>query len=135
MFAKPYCYLIVMISLYFLSPVHVRSNERMSDEQMQQMMEQAEKMGQCMQGIDESAINELAAMSEKMQAEIKELCEAGNRKEAEKRAIKLGTEIANSRQMKELQKCGAMARQMMHNMPSVTENMEKNNSHVCDQYQ
>lgn len=106
---------------------------RMTEEQMQQMMENAQKMQECMASIDQSAMNRLQEKGRKMQAEIKALCAAGKRKEAEKAAIAHGKEVSASKEMKEMQKCGEMAKGMTQQMPMVQEQLRaEKGRHICD---
>lgn len=105
--------------------------EQMTEEQMQQMMENAQKMQECMAKIDQSAMDALAAKGEKMHAEIKKLCAAGKRDEAQKKAIVYGKEMSSSKEMKAMQQCGEMAKQMMQQMPmGDVENTDQ--GHTCD---
>ena len=103
----------------------------MTEEQMQQMMEGAQKMQECMAKIDQSAMDALAAKGEKMHAEIKKLCAAGKRDDAQKKAIAYGKEMSSSREMKAMQKCGDMAKQMMQQMP-MGDVGSADQGHICD---
>ena len=87
-------------------------DEQMTDEQMQQMMENSGKMQECMEKIDQKSMDAYAARGEKMHAEIMKLCAAGKRDEAQKMAIDYGKEMASSKEMQAMQKCGMMAKQM-----------------------
>lgn len=104
----------------------------MTEEQMQQMMESAQKMQECMARIDQSAMDKLSAQSEKMQAEIEALCAAGKRDAAQDKAMKYGKEIASSKVMQQMKKCGEMGQQMPM-MPGAEGNAS-GAGHVCDQY-
>ena len=101
-------------------------NEQMSEEQMQQMMENAGKMEDCMAKMDQKAMDTFAAKGEKAHAEIKKLCAAGKRDEAQKMAMDYGKEMAASKEMQAMQQCG-MAKQM-----PMTGQGEKP-GHVCDE--
>ena len=106
----------------------------MTEEQMQQMMENAQKMQECMANIDQSAMDKLTARSEKMQVEIEALCTAGKREAAQDKAMKYGKEMANSKVMREMKKCGEMGQQMRQQMPMMpgTEGDSSGSGHVCD---
>lgn len=106
----------------------------MTEEQMQQMMESAQKMQECMARIDQSAMDKLSVQSEKMQAEIEALCTAGKRDAAEDKAMKYGKEIAGSKVMQQMKKCGEMGQQMMQQMPMMpgAEGNASGMGHVCD---
>lgn len=104
----------------------------MSEEQMQQMMKHAEEMQQCLGQVDQGAMKQLEAKSRKMQAEVKALCDAGKRDQAQSAAVQYGKDIANSGAMRELMKCGEMAKQMMGQMSIMSPEQLENTGHVCD---
>ena len=101
------------------------NGQQMSDEQMQQMMEGAGKMQECMAKIDQKDMDAITAKSEKVNGEIKKLCAAGKRDEAQITAMDYGKEMAASKEMQAMQQCG-MANQM-----AMTDPGEKP-GHVCD---
>jgi hypothetical protein len=105
-------------------------NGQMTDEQMQQMMENTGKMQECMAKVDQKAMDALTAKGEKVNAEIKNLCAAGKRDEAQKMAIDYGKEMAASKEMQAMQKCGEMAKGMMPQGPGSGDG--KKPGHVCD---
>jgi metal-dependent amidase/aminoacylase/carboxypeptidase family protein len=105
-------------------------DQGMSDEQMQQMMEGAGKMQDCMAKIDQKAMDEMAAKGEKVHAEIKQLCAAGKRDEAQKKAMEYGREMAASKDMQAMRKCGDMAKGMMPQYAASA--ADNKNAHVCD---
>ncbi len=104
----------------------------MSEEQMQQMMKQAEEMQKCYGNIDQSFFKNLETKGKKMEAEVKALCKAGKRDKAQDTAMKFGKEMAASKEIQAMKKCGAMAEQMMAQMPMMTPDMTDKSAHVCD---
>lgn len=105
----------------------------MSEEQMQQMMKQAEEMQKCFGDIDQSAFKELEEKGRQMEAEVKALCQAGKKGEAMKTAMKFGKEISSSKEVQAMKKCGAMAEQMMAQIPMPNISDESGSSgHICD---
>ncbi len=108
----------------------------MSEEQMQQMMQQAQAAQACFEKIDQSKFKELETKGKQMESEIKALCTAGKRDEAEKTAIKYGMEMNNDPALQEMKKCGEMMQGMMGQMesfmPSIPEVNENDDSHLCD---
>ena len=105
-------------------------NGQMSEERMQQMMEQAEKMQECMGKIDQKSMEAHAARAEKVNAEIKGLCAAGKHDEAQKLAMNYGKEMAASREMEDMKKCGEMMHGMMPAPPGPAAGSSP--GHVCD---
>ena len=110
----------------------------MTPEQMQQMMQNAGKMQACFAKIDPAAMERVKAQGEKMQAEIKVLCDAGKRDEAMATAIRRGHELSTSRDMKQMRQCGEMVQGMMGpvsdymNMAKGAEEAQKDR-HLCDE--
>lgn len=124
-----------LIAVLFLSPAAPARADHggMSDEQMQMMMENARKMQECMDRIDPSLFDQLEQKGREMETEIKALCAAGKRDEAEKKAMAYGREMNNTKGMKDLQKCGEMGKGMMEHMPVIREKMQEGKSgHICD---
>ena len=124
----------IFMVLLFVSSIGVArtDNSGISDEQMQQMMQGAQKMQECMANIDQAALQKLTEKSQEMQKELQALCSAGKRDEAQNRAIEYGKEIENSNEMQEMKKCGEMAQQMMQQMPAIPGSNSGNAQHVCD---
>ncbi len=50
---------LLVLTLIISPALTVQAEQRMSEEQMQQMMEEAQKMQECMTKIDQSAMNAL----------------------------------------------------------------------------
>jgi len=119
----------LVLFLICLSMQSVLAGAGMSEEQMQQMMKQAEKMQTCMGNIDQSALEALEAKSKKMQTEVKALCQAGKRDKAQSTAMKYGKEMASSKELQAMKKCGEMGQ---HMMPMMTPEQMDKSGHVCD---
>jgi hypothetical protein len=125
--------LACLFSTLYIQPV-MAGEAGMSEEQMQQMMQAAGEMQECYAKIDQAAMQSLSVKSEKTQAEVKALCAAGKRDEAQNRAMEHGREIANSKVMQEMKKCAEKAGDMMNQMP-MGPGMNGNFTgmgHVCD---
>lgn len=107
----------------------VQAGGGMSEDQMQQMM----KMQECMAKIDQSRIEALSARAEAMNKEVKALCAADKRDQAQDIAIQYGKEISASPEMQEMKRCGEMAKGMIQQMPMM-DDMDKDyaDRHVCD---
>ncbi len=105
----------------------------MSQQDMQKMMENARKMQECMSRIDQSAVEAMASKAQEVERQIKSLCQAGRRDQAQKRAIEFGREMAANKEMQKMQACGKMMQGMMPqtNLPSEKELKQR---HICDGY-
>ncbi|OGT74842.1 MAG: hypothetical protein A2W76_00100 [Gammaproteobacteria bacterium RIFCSPLOWO2_12_47_11] len=136
MITKSFIWKSVFIFLFCTSLIQpaLADNAGMTEEQMQQMMQNAEKMQECFARMDQSAMQSLNAKGEKMRAEVEALCAAGKRDEAQSTAMNYGKEIAKSKEMQEMKKCGEMAQEMMQQMPMPpgAEGDFSGTGHVCD---
>lgn len=127
--------LVLIVSVILLQSVQAQ-NRQMNEDQMRQMMQNAQKMQQCFANIDQSAMEALTARGKKVEAEVKALCKSGKRDQAQKRAMAYGRELNTSKEMQAMRKCGNMAQQMMKNSPWMTDEngMASGNGHICDQF-
>jgi hypothetical protein len=125
---------IVIMALLPLSALAQNGIQGMSQADMQQMMQQAEKMQACMAQVDQEKMQAMAERSKAMEAEIKELCSKGDRTGAERLAFKYGREISNDPEMQKARECGKMMKGMRPPMPLADRSAEpdKNRRHICD---
>lgn len=128
---------VLLSYLLLVIPVaaYAAGTDGMSEEQMQEMMQNARKMQECFEDIDRSAFDKLEQEGKRAQAEIEALCEAGKRDEAQAKAMAYGRKISESEEMQEIQKCGAMMEGMMDNMPAMMQESfdEEKHGHICDE--
>ena len=124
-------FLVLLTSLSY-------ANQEMSEEQMQQMMQQAQAAQECFAKIDPAKFEALEARGREMESEIQGLCTAGKRDEAMKTAMKYGKEFSSSDDMKEIRKCSELMQGMMANMPMPKPYMppevdeDSESEHICD---
>lgn len=107
----------------------------MSESDMQNMMQQAEKMQACMQDIDQSRLKEFEQRARKVEAEVKSLCASGKRDDAQQEAMAFGKEVAGNPDIQKMVECGKMMSGMMPEMPYVGQTDSTDDSsatHVCD---
>lgn len=130
---------IVTIILIVLLPavVFAQDFQNMSEQDMQKMMEQAQKMQACMEQVDQSQLAGLEQRSKEFEAELKALCDAGKRDKAQQKAMEYGKEMMDNPALKQMRKCGEMAEgmmtKMMPQMEIVEEDFDYSTKHVCDQ--
>lgn len=121
--------IIVLLSL----PVYAQNMSTMSEQSIQQMMEQAQKMQACMQNIDQSRLPELERKARVMESEIKALCTQGKRDQAEQKAVDFAKEVAQDKDLQAMRTCGEMMQGVMPQMPPVDYERSAGNKHICDQ--
>ena len=121
-----------LIFILVLFPVSGFAQSDLTQGNMMKMMEQAQKVQACMQGIDESAFENIEAEGKAMQAEIKGLCAHGERDEAQDKAQAYAADMMGRPEMAKMRKCGEMLRGMLPEMPFDNFEEKYANSHVCD---
>lgn len=122
-----------IIAVFILMPVVTFAQQpSMNEQDMQKMMEQAQKMQACMQGIDQKELQRLEQSSHQMETEIKALCADGKRQEAENKALAYGMEIAKDPTVKTMRQCGEMMKGVMPQMPFVNQDATSSSKHICD---
>lgn len=82
-----------------------RSGQPALNPKMQQMLEKIQAMQDCMKNVDKSALKALEQQAKQFSAEVKQLCAAGQRDEAQRRAIGFGRDIAGNKAMQLTKKC------------------------------
>jgi hypothetical protein len=111
--------------------------QNMSEEDMQKMMQQAQKMQSCMQNIDQAKLEAIDQRSSEIFANIDSLCASGKRDEAQAKAISYGKELAKDPTMQAMRKCsemmsGEMMQGMMPKTPLMDLDKDLSSRHVCD---
>ena len=127
-----------IILLLLMPMVTVAQNyQNMSEEDMQKMMQQAQKMQSCMQNIDQAKLEAIDKRSSEILANIDSLCASGKRDEAQQTAISYGKEMAKDPTMQAMKKCsemmsGEMMQGMMPKTPLMDLDKDLSSRHVCD---
>ncbi len=103
----------------------------------QDMMAQMQEMAVCMQSIDQEKLKALGEESDAFEKEMKGLCNAGKRGEAQGKAIEFSKKMLNSSALKSLVKCTenvpASMKQMMPDMDPEEIAKDFRDHHVCDE--
>ena len=126
---------ISAIILLLLIPIvaFAQNYQDMSEEDMQKMTQQMQKMETCMQNIDQAKLKVLEQRTYQFEAEVRSLCDSGKREEAQAKTISFGKEIANDPTMQAMRKCRKMMKGMLPKMPYMDQHKDSSNRHVCDQ--
>jgi hypothetical protein len=129
---------IFVVILLLLSPTAVQAQnyQNMSEQDMQKMMQQAQKMQECMMNIDQEKLRKIEQRSKQLDAELEALCTAGKRDEAQAKAISFGMELAKDPTLLEMKKCGEIYQGMAPKLPYMEQYQDdaedRSNHHVCD---
>ena len=107
----------------------------MSQADMQNMMQKAQEMQACMQGVDQSRLQQLEQQARQLETEVKALCDSGERDAAQQQAITFARDMHNNPDIQKIMKCGEQMRDMMPPIPYLDQASESGDSasHVCDQ--
>jgi predicted lipoprotein len=76
-----------------------------SQAEMGQMMEAMQGMQACMAGVDQAALQRLQQQAEQAEAEMRQLCRAGQESAARARALALGQQMAADPTLNTMQAC------------------------------
>ena len=126
---------IAAILIFIVTPLSTQAQQlNMNQEQMQQLMQQAQQMQACMSRIDQVAMMEMGQKAQAMEAKIKSLCQANKRDEALNTAIEFGRSMANDENVKIARECGEMTRGMLPKIEYPTSKEDARNRHICDSY-
>ena len=125
------------ITLLLILPVlaSAQNFQNMSEADMRNMMQQAEKMQACMAGIDQSDLERIEQRANQVQAKLEALCASGKRDEAQQEGIAFAREISSNESMKKMQTCSKIMEGVMPGMPTMFLDApdEGDNRHICDQ--
>ena len=113
----------------------------MTQEDMQKMMgnimQGAQQMQACIAKVDQAAVEQLMQEGESLEAEVSALCKQGKRSKAQSAAMGYVKRIQNDANLKQMQSCGEMAKQMMPTIAFDSFDVDDSLgdvSHVCDNY-
>ncbi len=123
-----------VVLLILLLPISVFAENMggMSDEQMQQMMQQAQGMQTCMQNIDQAEMQAFEQRAKQMSADTQALCASGKRDEAMQLAMAFAKETSGNKAMQAMKKCGEGMKNMIPKVAAAAQN-DKPGRHICDE--
>lgn len=106
----------------------------MAEEQMQQMIENDQKLLQCLKKIDRTALDKLEKEGKEVEANINDLCKAGRRDEAQAAAVAYARKVNGSKEVRAFRKCSELAKGIMGNISMMMEESQEQlqNGNVCD---
>ena len=98
-------HLITMAAFLMTAPAMAQAPQGMDQQDMQVIMQQMQEMQECMADIDTNELKALEQRSKQLEAEVKSLCSAGKRADAQDKAIDFSKEIMASSTMQTMKKC------------------------------
>jgi len=97
-------------------------------------MQKIQEMQSCMEKVDQEKLKSLEQRQNQFDAEVKSLCDSGERDEAQKKAILYAQEMMKNPAIQAMKKCGEIAKGMMPEMSFMNQDEKISNQHVCDSY-
>ncbi len=132
---------IILFSVLFSGSVWAQmpsgfnsANMAQMEKSMQNMMQGMMQMEDCMSKIDQSQIDTLGEKASRLEQEIAQLCEQGQRSAALDKAIGFSKEMKNNSEMQKMQKCLAPMGGLMQSAPFATmyNDFADGKKHICD---
>lgn len=127
--------IIIMTILCLLLPCAViAQNQAMTEHDMQNMVKLMQEMQQCMAKVDQAELDRIGQKAEIFGVEIDKLCKAGNRAEAQRKAVAFGKKMMQLPAFLQMQKCAEITEglPMGDSMGSFADDFDFSGSHVCD---
>lgn len=123
--------LVGFIAMLVPLSVFAENYQGMSEDQMQNMLQQMEGVQTCVQAIDPSEMEAFEQRAQLMQDEVNALCADGQRDVAMAKAMAFAKEVSTNKVMQAMRKCGEG---MVNTMPKIVTSTENSASqHVCDE--
>ena len=128
---------MLLVILFVPLTVFAQDFSGFDSPQMQGMMQRAQEMQACMKNIDQTEMKALEQQGKQMQAEVKKLCVAGKRDQAQNVAIAFSQKVLKSSAMQEMKKCGEKMVEMMSELSQFAKDYTNDNSdgHICDNWE
>ncbi|MDP6150878.1 MAG: hypothetical protein QGH46_06580 [Gammaproteobacteria bacterium] len=123
---------ILICTLLIAAGAAAQDPGRIDQQDMQKMMQQAQKMQACVQKIDQAELEKLRVKADVMAAEIQALCEAGKRDEALSTAIRRGRELQAEPVMREMRECSTMLQDLPAFAWQKFEESDSGSRDICD---
>lgn len=109
----------------------------MDTPQMQNMIQQMNKMQQCLQEVDEMELHRYEEKINALEIELRRLCKAGKDAEAQQKAVAFARELNASKIFQQIEACSAEMRHsgFMPPAPLTLENIEQDQGEsICNHY-
>jgi len=123
---------VVLLILLLPISVFAENTDGMTDEQMQQLMQQAQGLQTCMQNIDQAEMQAFEQRAKQLSADTQALCASGKRDEAMQLAIAFSKEASGNKAMQAMKKCGEGMKNMMPKIAAAAQD-DKPGRHICDE--
>ena len=123
----------LLAAIALIAPLQIQAQQpAIGQEQMQQMMQQAGQMQACFAKIDQQALMAIGEKARVMESEVRALCQAGKRSEAQRKAIAFGIKMSKDKNVKAARECGEMVRGMLPKMDYPVSEDDFKDQHLCD---
>jgi len=124
--------LFVLAGMMLPGVVLAQSPPQLSETDMGGMMQQMQAMQQCMGELDQDKLEALSAQADKEMDAVRELCNAGKRDEAQKKAIRIGRKFMQEPEMVKMRKCTELMQGALPEQTFEFDEEELEKKHICD---
>lgn len=126
---KHFC---VVALLTLSASVHAQF-QGMNNEDMSRMMASAGEIMSCLGRLDQRGLEALGERAEAASAELEQLCNAGDRDQAQRRARAYAEEFMAEPEYSQLLECGEIAEKMFPDLIDMGAlDLDDETNHVCD---
>lgn len=126
-----------IITLSINTPTYAQPMPDFNQGNMQAMMQQMQKMAACMEKVDQKRMKQLEKKATAFENNMKSLCSAGKRSEAQSQAMAFGKKMVDDPVVQQIQRCTKNMADSMKGMmpPNAIDEMvdDYNSKHVCDE--
>ncbi len=125
--------LAITFALLLSTSAFAQNYPNMNQADMENVMQQMQRMQQCMESVDQNELKKLEHVGREMESTIKSLCAKGKRDQAQKEALGFAKEMSKNSAIQSMRKCAKIVEGMMPKNPLMMDDVESyKNSHVCD---
>lgn len=109
-----------------------------SEQAMQTMMVEIQKLQACMEAVDRQGLEQLQSQSRQVHADLKTMCANGDRRAAQARAMSYSKEMLSHPSIVAMRRCQKMMEGMrsmleaMPQIPDIGKVFDASEGHVCD---
>ena len=127
----------MMQQMQKLQNMSAEEQQQYMQDMMQKAMQGAQQMQNCFnEAGGEAAFKKLQTKAEAAEAQVKQLCAAGKRRDAERFAMKFGKEMQNDPTISKLQECSKEMTAKWEKSPFIAHSLQSEkksvSKHICD---
>ncbi|PCJ16299.1 MAG: hypothetical protein COB04_11105 [Gammaproteobacteria bacterium] len=125
---------IPLLCLIIFNPAFAQNPFGISQDSILKLNQSMQQLQSCLQGIDQSTIQNIQRQAQQIKSEVDALCQSGRRNEAQNKAFSASKALVSNPAVQKLTQCG----QTLASIPSIgtlipnLSGTDLSNKHVCD---